>query len=182
VFIVGAYLLAVLIVGSFAFVWANERQWACDSGFHPPFHGKGPHFRFHSEKMIDRMLDCLDDRAERLDLTELQEVEYQAIREDIRDTMLQGLSDRKILKQEVQEELNRDNPDPAVLGDLIKTRIRAVSEAMEQGLDRFVSFYEILEPDQQAIILEKLREKAGRCEEDVDEDSDAEDDPHMDIS
>jgi hypothetical protein len=58
--------------------------------------------------------------------------------------------------------MNKEDPDVKALSDSIKKRIKHFSGFMEENLDLFVEFYDILDQEQKEKIMATIREKMKR--------------------
>ncbi len=148
--VIGAAILVIaLIVGCGLFSHYGKERF-CDGDFHPRFHGKD-----FSEHVLGR----LDKKVEKLDLSQTQQEKYQEIRRRIEADLAQMSKDRKALFVEIQKEFDREDPDVNVVAGLLKGKIQRFPVMMEEKLDHFLDFYNMLNKDQKAQVIEKIREK-----------------------
>jgi len=101
--------------------------------------------------------------VEELDLSVPQKGKYEEIKGKIETQLKEGMDDRKRLMEELQTEINKENPDLKVLAESIKKRIKRISAFMKGNLDLFVEFYENLDEEQKDRIMATIREKMERC-------------------
>ncbi|MCP4666562.1 MAG: hypothetical protein GY849_09350 [Deltaproteobacteria bacterium] len=147
-------LVAALIAGS-GFLSSCGPRGFCERGFHPPFHGKD-----FSKRILERM----DKKVENLGLTEMQHKKYGEIRRKIEADFKKMSEGRKALFKDIQGEINKENPDMNRVAGLLKGRFREMPDRMERHLDHFVEFYGMLNEDQKSRLLEKVRDRIGKCE------------------
>jgi len=148
--VIGAVILVIaLIAGCGLFSHCGKHRF-CDMDFHPGFHGND-----FSEHVLGR----LDKKVGELDLSETQQVKYQEIRRRIEADLAQMSKDRKAFFGEIQKEFDRENPDLNIVAGLLKGRIQRIPVIMEEKLDHFLDFYNMLDKDQKAQVIKKFREK-----------------------
>ena len=154
-FVIGAIILVIaLVVGCGLFLSCGKQRF-CDRGFPPGFHGKG-----FSEHVLGR----LDKKVGKLDLSETQQGKYQEIRNKIEADLVKMKENRKVFFRELQNEFNRENPDVSAIVSLLKERSQRIPGVMEGKLDQFLDFYNILNEDQKAQVINKFREKIGKVQ------------------
>jgi hypothetical protein len=154
-FLIGAaVLVAALIAGCGLFASCGPHRF-CERGFHPPFHGKD-----FSTFILKRM----DKKVEKLGLSGTQQQRYAAIREKIEADFKKMSEGRKALFKDLKAEINKESPDINRVAGLLKDRLKEMPDRMERHIDHFVEFYGILNEEQKAQILEKARDKIGKCE------------------
>ena len=154
-FIIGAIILVIALVVGCGLFSSCGKQRFCDRGFPPGFHGKD---------FSDHILGRLDKKVEKLDLSEPQQGKYQEIRNKIEADLVKMREDRKVFFKELQNEFNRENPDVSAVVSLLKERSQRIPGFMEGKLDQFLDFYNILNEDQKAQVINKFREKIGKVQ------------------
>jgi hypothetical protein len=97
-----------------------------------------------------------------LQLTEQQDAQYQALRLKLKERMEAQFAEQKALKEQIQAEVKRDKPNPQMVNELVKRRIRALSQGLEGGTDLFAEFYGLLDENQKSHVLARLRERMER--------------------
>ena len=157
--VVGAIVLSVLLFTGFGFVVAGGPGKLSDKEFGPRFHGKCFHKGFHGKAFSERFLGHLDRKMERLDLSETQETIYQEIRAKFEVRLTDRIEDGKQFIDELRTEIRGEDPDIHKLTDLIRKRIKGMSSFLEENLDLFVEFYDMLDEDQKNHLLGRFREK-----------------------
>jgi hypothetical protein len=148
-------LVAVALLLSFAFLagcgphrYYKERGWG-----HP---------RFSGSDFPERMLKRMDNKVEELDLTEDQRETYEEIRANIKTNLVKAGEDREKVLAQVRDELDRENPDMNVVVGMVKGKLKDMPEYMAQALDLFLEFFNVLDEDQKAKVVEMIRERAER--------------------
>ena len=153
-FIVGGIVLFIMLFAGFGLVAAGG---PC-RGFHRHFHPG-----FHNKDFSEFILWRLDKRVEALNLSETQKGKYEEIKGKIETRIKEHRNDRKRWKEELQTEMNKEDPDVKVLSESFKKRIKRFPGFMEGNLDLFVEFYENLDEEQKERIMATLRKKMNRC-------------------
>ena len=152
VIIGSAVLLTIFIIGS-GFLAMEGPSGFCPKGFHSRFHGRD--FSKH-------VLESLDAKVERLNLSESQQVEYEEIREKIEADMAAMKEGRKKFFTELKREMDDENPDIERISGLVKEKLQQMPARVEAHLDQFVEFYSILDEEQKNLLIERFREKMNR--------------------
>lgn len=119
--------------------------------------GKG----FRCRGFPDHVLSRMDSHVETLNLTEPQKAKYGEIRAKVEKRLIEGMEDRKKLRQEIRKELSKEAPDMRLMSGMLKKRINSMSGFLEENLDLLVEFYDMLDEKQKATVLEHLRDKMG---------------------
>ncbi len=154
-FVIGAVVLvAALIAGCGLFSSCGPYKF-CERDFHPGFHGRD---------FSGRILKHIDRKVEKLGLTEGQQQRYVDIRGKIEADFAEMPEKRKALFRDVQGEINKEKPDINRVTGLLKDRLKEMPDRMARHLDHFVEFYNILDEEQKAQLLEKARDRIGKCE------------------
>lgn len=138
--------------GACRFLDGDDHPRFCDRGFHPRFGGKA-----FSEHILNR----LDSAVKGLALTEAQEEEYEEIRQKIRSCLAEGMERRRHFFSELRSEINKEAPDVDAVVALSKEHLEHVSSFMEETLDVFAELYSILDEDQKARVIKKVRDRFG---------------------
>lgn len=146
--VVALLLSFTLLAGCGPHRYYKERGWG-----HPRFSGRD---------FPERMLKRMDRKAEELDLTEGQRETYEEIRAKIKANLIQAGEERENLFTQVREELDRENPDMNAVVGMVKGKLKDMPEHMGKALDLFLEFYNVLDEDQKAKVLEVIREKVER--------------------
>ena len=154
-FVIGAVVLVVALIAGCGLFSSWGPYGFCERGFHPPFHGKD-----FSKFILKR----IDKKVEKLGLTETQQQMYAEIRQKIEADFSKMSEGRKALFKDFQGEINKENPDIDRVAGLLKDRLKEMPDHIARHLDHFVEFYGILNEDQKAQLLEKVRDRIGKCE------------------
>ena len=161
--IVGAVVLAFGILagcGPHGFcdkVFSNR-----DSGEKSAFHGRWGTHRFADKDISEHIMKRLDERVEKLDLSEAQQKTYKEIRSKVETSLKETKEERRKLFEELRGEINRGNPDMNVAASLVKNRFKDMPDHLAQIVDYFIEFYNVLDEDQQAQVLDEMRDRIGR--------------------
>ena len=121
--------------------------------------GHHMHHRFHNKDFSKHIMKRLDSRVEKLDLSETQRGKYEEIRTKVEANLAKGMEQREEFFRELRSEIDRENPDMNVVMELVKRQLRNMPDFMEDNLDYFVEFYNILDEDQKAKLIKKIRKK-----------------------
>ena len=146
--VVALLLSFTLLAGCGPHRYHKERGWG-----HPRFSGRD---------FPERMLKRMDSKAEELDLTEGQREAYEETRAKLKANLVQAGEDRERLFTQVRAELDQENPDMNAAVGMMKAKLEDMPEHMGQALDLFLEFYNVLDEDQKAKVVEMIREKAER--------------------
>lgn len=115
-----------------------------------------------SEHMTKHILARVDSRVEELKLTNAQEAKYQDIRQRLKDQLAKGAEARKTLFEELKREVNKENPNLETAVVRVKVQMDQFPEFMKGILDLFMEFYNILDEEQKAKVIQDLRKVANR--------------------
>jgi Spy/CpxP family protein refolding chaperone len=153
-YIIGAVVLVIaLLVGGGLFSSCGPHRF-CGKGFHPPFHGK---------EFSRCVLERIDKKVEKLGLSEAQQQQYAEIRKKVEADFVEMSEKRKELLEEVRTEINREKPDMNKVAGLFKDRLKEMPKRVETHIDHFLAFYNILDENQKARLLEKIRKRIRKC-------------------
>jgi hypothetical protein len=103
-----------------------------------------------------------DERVEKLDLSEDQQKSYEEIRSKVETSLQETKEEHQKLFEELRGEINRENPDMKLAANLVKDRVKDMPDHLSQIVDYFMEFYNVLDEDQQAQVLDEMRDKIGR--------------------
>ncbi len=158
-FIIGAAILLIALLAGVSFIAACGPPGFGDMGPHRMFCGEGSHPRFFGKDFSQFILARIDSRVEDLDLSETQIEEYGGIRQKVKDKFVFAMEKRREFFRELHDEVNEDNPDMNALTGRIKLHLGKMEDFMSGNLDLLMEFYNILDEDQKARVIEKMREK-----------------------
>jgi hypothetical protein len=123
--------------------------------------GCGPHM-FCDGEFSEHILSRMDSRVEKLELSDGQQQQYEEIRLKIKANLDKGKEERRQFFSDLQNEINKENPDINTLTALVKTKFRDGPIHLTDNLDLFVEFYNILDEKQKGILIKRLRKKVNR--------------------
>jgi hypothetical protein len=160
--IMGALILTLaIVVGIGATVaYGPKGSWA--RGFPPGFHGMGCHSGSHGEDIADFILWKMDRHVKELNLNDDQKKEYEKSKEEIRAGIAEAIERKKGFHRIVHEEMDKENPDINALAGLMKERAQNIPDMVSKPIDLFVSFYNLLDENQKAKVIEMFRSRMGR--------------------
>ncbi|MDD5501666.1 MAG: Spy/CpxP family protein refolding chaperone [Candidatus Omnitrophica bacterium] len=108
------------------------------------------------------MLKHVDERVQTLNLTEPQKEQYAAIRLKLKSVLIGGRENRKRLMTSVREEMKKDMPDIHEVAGTISDHVGMLPAAVDKGLNLFLEFYEILDENQKAKVVQHFRDHLNR--------------------
>jgi len=85
--------------------------------------------------------------------------EYRGIRQRVKDKFVFAVEKRREFFRELRDQINEDNPDMNALAGRIKLHLGKMEGFMSDNLDLLIEFYNILDEDQKAMLLENARKK-----------------------
>jgi hypothetical protein len=152
-------IFLVLLIAGLGFGLANGPWSDSGGGFSPRFHDRGffsgPHHQDRAEFILWRM----DKKAKELNLTARQQEKYEVIKANLKTHFSEGLNGRQQLKNQVQQEMSKEDPDVKNLVEALKTRIKEKIGFVEKNLDLLVDFYDSLDSNQKRLINDEIRER-----------------------
>jgi hypothetical protein len=159
VFIGSGIVLFLMLLAGYGLVSAY-RPWSDFCGEFPGrFHGRGMHSGLRQQEISEFILWRMDQKAQELNLTKTQKAKYEALKTNIKSQMSGGFGGRQQLKQQIQTELNRENPDLKGLTETLKLRINGFSSGLNKNLDLIADFYDSLDAAQKQKINQEIRER-----------------------
>ncbi|MBN1101958.1 MAG: hypothetical protein JXL84_00945 [Deltaproteobacteria bacterium] len=160
----GIKVFGVVLLGVSCFLLVGKL-----GGCRPPgFSGGGfcPVFRedacppvFRGKGFADHVLNRFDRQAEELNLSGEQRKSYEEIHARLKENLEQGHARRQGLFNQVRSELAKEKPDIDRVSGIIKNTMQEIPEHMGRDLDLFVSFYKILDDNQQRQVVETLQKR-----------------------
>ena len=152
-----------IIIGGIALMVAGVLFVGLLTGCRPfPGHGPGSH-RFCKKDFSEHVLKRMDKQVAKLDLSEDQHEKYVEIRQRIAADFAEGMERKKQIHFEFQSEINKKEPDINIIVDMVKDRLRDMPDVVEKQLDYFVEFYNILDEEQKAELIQRIQKKMKRC-------------------
>ncbi len=156
-------VLALIMMGAIALFVGNLAGCRDDglggSGFHPPFGHGGFHPGFMNDGLPEFAAQRLDEHVEDLGLSEAQQQQYQVIREEFKQVIAQNMAMRKEFFIQLREAILAPNPDAAFIATLVKAHAQHIPDAIESHVDLFLSFYDILDANQKALVIEQAQNR-----------------------
>jgi hypothetical protein len=148
-FIAGVIMMiAALFSGCGPHLCSKERGWG--------------HHGFKDKDFPERIMKRLDRKVDDLDLSESQSETYKEIRAKIKANLIKAGEERGELFDEIRAQLDREKPDMNAAVELVKEKLRGMPEHMGHTLDLFMEFYNVLDEDQKAKVVEMIRKRARR--------------------
>jgi hypothetical protein len=132
------------------------------SGERGAFHKRWRPHRFAGKDISEHIMKRFDERVEKLDLSEAQQKSYEEIRSKVETSLQESKEEHRKLFEELRGEINRENPDMNVAASLVKDRFKDMPDHLSQIVDYFMEFYNVLDEDQQAKVLDDMRDRIGR--------------------
>jgi hypothetical protein len=159
--IIGALILTLAIVVGIGAttVCGPKGSWA--RGFGPGFHGMGCHPGPHGEDIADFILWKTDRHVKELNLNDIQKKGYEKSKEQIRAGIAEAIERKKDFHRIVHEEMDKENPDLSALASLMKERAQNIPDMVSKPIDLFVNFYNLLDENQKAKVIEMFRARMG---------------------
>ena len=163
--IMGALILTLAIVVGIGATIAYGPKGSWARGFPPGFHGMGCHPGPHGEDIADFILWKMDRHVKELNLNNDQKKEYEKSKEEIRAGIAQAIERKKDFHRVVHQEMDKENPDINALAGLMKERAQNIPDMVSKPIDLFVNFYNLLDKDQQAKVIEMFRARMGSAQQ-----------------
>ena len=160
--ITGVFILTLaVVVGIGATVaYGPKGSWA--RSFPPGFHGMGCNGGPHGEDIADFILWKMDRQVKELNLNDSQKKEYERSKEEIRAGIAAAVERKRDFRKMVHEEMDKEDPDINALAGLMKERAQHIPDMVSKPIDLFVNFYNLLDENQKAKVIEMFRARMGR--------------------
>jgi hypothetical protein len=164
-FVILSVSLLIIIASGFGFVVITG---ACGGGpfsgpmkfrtmSHHGFHKKGMPL-FMQKEIGNFMIWKMDKGIKHLDLSKIQQKNYEDFRSQLEMTMETGIKTRMEFKQKTLSEFEKENPDIAVISGGMQSGIELMSNSISENLSLFTKFYNSLNDKQKNLITEKIKE------------------------
>jgi len=153
--IVGSVVAFLVLATGFCIVKASGDYGFCGRGFHPPPFGKA-----FPELILNRM----DNKMEELNLSDVQKEKYAQLKASLKADFEEMRTGRYEFMNEMREVIDQQTPDMQRMADLVKDRLNRMPDRVGTYLDQLVDFYNILNEEQKARVLERMRERMAGCE------------------
>ena len=115
-------------------------------------------------QFADRIFSRLDEKVDTLNLTDDQKTQYEAIKAKLRTNMEEFADERQVFWAVMKTELSKEKPDMAMAADDLKQRMRDMAEFGAANVDLFTEFYNILDENQQAQVIDIIHDKMEQRE------------------
>ena len=158
--IVGSVAAFLVLVAGFCMVMASGDYGFCGRGFHPPFLNKA---------FPERILNRMDKKMEELNLSKEQREKYSQLKAGFTADFEEMRSGRQRFMSDMKAVIDQENPDMKRLAGLVKDRLSRMPERVGTHLDQLVDFYNILNEEQRARVVERMRERMASCEKMISE-------------
>ena len=153
--IVGSVVIFLVLVTGFCIVKASGDYGFCSRGSHPPFFRKA---------FPERILNRMDSKMEDLNLSEVQKTKYAQLKTSFKADFEEMRTGRSKFMNDMRAVIDQKNPDMQRVAGLVKDRLSRMPERIGTHLDELVDFYNILNQEQRARVLDKMRERMANCE------------------
>ena len=157
--IMGVLILSLVVAVGIGALMTCGPKGAWGKGFHPGFHRAGFHPGPHGEDVADFILWKMDKHVRELNLNEAQRQEYEKAKGEIKANLAEAMKRRMELHDMVRDELSKESPDLNALAGLVKERVNHIPDMISQHIDRFMRFYNTLDEDQRAQVIEMFRSR-----------------------
>lgn len=118
------------------------------------FAGPGHGFRRFGGPPMMRLLHL----AERLDLTEEQEVKAVRMRRAIRKEVKANRQQMRASYDALLLELEKQNPDPAKLHRMVDDATKRINKVMHTSVDEYLEFHKTLSDEQRQTLVDEARD------------------------
>jgi hypothetical protein len=161
-YVVGSVLVLIIMFSAALFIGnlagcRSERFG--NGGFHPSFCGKGFPPRFLDDGFPEFVEKRVDEHVEELGLSESQQQDCKALRNQLKTMAAEGVERRREFFNQIRDEMDKENPDVNAIAALVKTHINHIPATIQGHVDLFVAFYNILDDNQRATIIERARKR-----------------------
>ena len=153
--IAGSVVAFLVLVTGFCMVKASGDYGFCGRGVHPPFFKKA---------FPERILNRMDNKMEELNLSEEQREKYAQLKASFKADFEEMRTGRYKFMNEMRDVIDQKKPDMQKLAGLIKDRLNRMPDRIGTHLDQLVDFYNILDEEQKARVMERMRERMASCE------------------
>ena len=150
--IVGTVILSLLVLTGLGFTAAYSPHGRWHKGYH---HG------FQSEDVTDFILWKMDRHVKDLNLDDSQRQEYENIKAEVKANITAAMERRREFHDMVHNEMRKENPDLNALAVEVKKRLETVPDLIGENIDLFLRFYNVLNGEQKAQMIEMFRSRMG---------------------
>ena len=153
--LIGVLVASLVVAAGIGALTTCAPDGAWGKGFHPGFHRAG--FHPHGEDVADFILWKMDKHVKDLDLNETQKQEYEKVKDQIKFTFAEAMERRVEFHGILRDEMSREKPDLEALAGLVKERANLIPERVSKHVDLFLNFYNTLDGNQKAQLIEMFR-------------------------
>ncbi|MGD8561322.1 MAG: Spy/CpxP family protein refolding chaperone [Desulfarculaceae bacterium] len=111
------------------------------------------------KKGPDCVLSRMDERVKELALSPKQQKKYEALRTEIKEQIQKRMQAQEKFLGQVKDQLYKDDPDLKTINNAVKQKLQEMSAVVGEGMDRFLEFYELLDPEQKQKVIDKIRDR-----------------------
>ena len=155
--LIAGFSVLILAVSGFGFVMITG-AFGYDSSHGYPFHRRGIPPVMQKE-ISEFILWRVDKGAKELDLSQVQQQQYDKFRNLLQETVEKGFQTRMALREKGMLEMEKPVPDLSIMALEIKTHVETMASSISEGLKRFADFYNSLDTDQKAKISRQIKER-----------------------
>ena len=160
--ITGTLILTLAIVAGIGATVACGPKGSWARGFPSGSHGMGCHPGPHGGDIADFILWKMDRHVKELNLSDDQKKAYEKSKKEIRAGIAEAIERKKHFHRIVHEEMDKENPDINALAGLMKQRAQHIPDMVSRPIDLFLNFYNLLDENQKAKVIEMFRSRMGR--------------------
>ena len=157
--IIGVLIVSVTAVAALGAIVTCGPNGAWGTGFHPGFHRTGFHPGPHGEDVADFILWKMDRHVKELGLNETQNQEYEKTKGEIKTCVAEAMERHREFHHVLSDEMSKENPDLNALANLVKDHLNQIPDVLSKHIDLFVEFYNTLDRDQKAQVIEMFRSR-----------------------
>lgn len=121
----------------------------------------GCHHHRKDQDYPKRMLEHIDEHVEELQLSDTQNDQYLAIRARLETDLVKQQEDHKAFKASILTIIDREDSSVKDLTAAFRTKSKEIPGVADLYLNYIDEFYEILDDQQKAQVMEEIREKSN---------------------
>lgn len=159
VIIVGSVILSMAIIAGIGVTFGYGPGGSWGRGGCGGFRGMGFHGQSHSADVAEFISWKMDRQVKELNLNEQQTQELSKIKEGVKTAIEEAIKERNAFHDMVHGEIAKSQPDVNMLAGFIKERVGEIPGMISQKIDLFLSFYNMLDPNQKAQVIEMFRSR-----------------------
>jgi len=157
--IIGFLILSLVVAVGIGAVTRCGPSGAWGRAFHPGFHRMGFHPGPHGEDVADFILWKMDKHVKELNLNETQRQNYETAKGEIKTSVAEAMKRRMEFHDILRDEMSKENPDMNALASVVKEKVNHVPDMVSKHIDLFMGFYNTLDEDQKAQVIEMFRRR-----------------------